>query len=73
MCRHLAYVGPPVTLADLVLHQPHSLLHQSFAPTDMRGGGSINADGFGIGWLVGDPGTGRDRASVSSRPSDLVR
>jgi len=24
----------------------------------MRGGGTINADGFGIGWLVGDPGDG---------------
>jgi gamma-glutamyl hercynylcysteine S-oxide hydrolase len=58
VCRHLAYVGPPVLLADLVLHQPHSLLHQSWAPTDMRGGGTINADGFGIGWLVGDPGDG---------------
>jgi glutamine amidotransferase len=56
MCRHLAYLGPPVTLADLVLHQPHSLLHQSWSPTDMRGGGTINADGFGIGWLCGDPG-----------------
>jgi glutamine amidotransferase len=56
MCRHLAYLGPPVTLADLVLHQPHSLLRQSWAPTDMRGGGTLNADGFGIGWLVGDPG-----------------
>jgi glutamine amidotransferase len=22
----------------------------------MRGGGTVNADGFGIGWLVGDPG-----------------
>jgi len=55
MCRHLAYLGPPVTLADCVLHQPHSLLHQSWAPTDMRGGGTINADGFGIGWLVGNP------------------
>src|SRR5664279_599730 len=55
MCRHLAYLGPPVTLADCVLHQPHSLLHQSWAPTDMRDGGTINADGFGIGWLVGNP------------------
>jgi glutamine amidotransferase len=55
MCRHLAYLGPPVTLADLVLHQPHSLLQQSSAPTDMRGVCSVNADGFGIGWLVGDP------------------
>ena len=51
MCRHLAYLGPPVTLADVVLHPPHSLLKQSWAPIDMRGGGTINADGFGIGWL----------------------
>jgi len=58
MCRHLAYLGPPVLLADLVLHQPHSLLHQSWAPTDMRSRGTINADGFGIGWLVGDPSDG---------------
>jgi glutamine amidotransferase len=56
MCRHLAYLGPPITLADIVLHQPHSLVQQSFAPTDMRGGGTINADGFGIGWLAVDPG-----------------
>jgi glutamine amidotransferase len=56
MCRHLAYLGPPITLADLVLYQPHSLVQQSFAPTDMRGGGTINADGFGIGWLAADPG-----------------
>ena len=50
MCRHLAYVGPPVTLASPVLDAPHSLLHQSYAPADMRGGGTINADGFGVGW-----------------------
>src|SRR5450759_613531 len=58
MCRHLAYLGPPVTLADCVLQQPHSLLHQSWAPSDMRGGGTINADGFGIGWLVSGPDSG---------------
>lgn len=58
MCRHLAYLGPLVTLADCVLHQPHSLLHQSWAPADMRGGGTINADGFGIGWLPGAPAEG---------------
>ncbi len=55
MCRHLAYVGPPVTLASLVLEPAHSLLHQSYAPADMRGGGTINADGFGVGWYP-DPG-----------------
>ncbi len=50
MCRHLAYLGPPVPLAALLVGPPHSLLHQSWAPRDMRGGGTINADGFGIGW-----------------------
>jgi glutamine amidotransferase len=50
VCRHLAYLGPPVTLADLLLAPPHSLLRQSWAPADMRGGGTVNADGFGVGW-----------------------
>lgn len=50
MCRHIGYLGPPVTLADLLLKPPRSLLRQSWAPVDMRGGGTINADGFGIGW-----------------------
>jgi len=58
MCRHMAYLGTSVTLAEYVLHQRHSLLDQSWAPSDMRGGGTVNADGFGIGWLVGDPGDG---------------
>jgi glutamine amidotransferase len=43
-------LGPPVQLAALLLDPPHSLLRQSFAPTDMRGGGTVNADGFGAGW-----------------------
>ena len=50
MCRHLAYLGPPVDLASLLLAPPHSLLRQSYAPVDMRGGGTINVDGFGVGW-----------------------
>ncbi|MEV1333139.1 ergothioneine biosynthesis protein EgtC [Micromonospora costi] len=50
MCRHLAYLGPPVTLAELLLDPPYSLFRQSWAPRDMRGGGTINADGFGVGW-----------------------
>ena len=50
MCRHLAYLGPPRDLATLLLAPPHSLLRQSYAPVDMRGGGTINADGFGAGW-----------------------
>lgn len=55
MCRHLAYLGPPVTLAALLLDPPHGLLHQSYAPADMRGGGTVNADGFGAGWYPPGP------------------
>jgi glutamine amidotransferase len=53
VCRHLAYLGPPVTLASLVLDAPHGLLRQSYAPRDMRGGGTVNVDGFGAGWYPG--------------------
>ncbi|QLQ36118.1 ergothioneine biosynthesis protein EgtC [Micromonospora robiginosa] len=57
MCRHLAYLGPPVTLRSLLHDPPYGLLRQSWAPRDMRGGGTINADGFGVGWYPdgGDP------------------
>ncbi|HEY3261678.1 MAG TPA: ergothioneine biosynthesis protein EgtC [Pseudonocardiaceae bacterium] len=66
MCRHLAYLGPPRTLAQLVLQPPHSLLHQSYAPRDMRGGGTINADGFGVGWYL--PGVAEPVRYRRSRP-----
>jgi glutamine amidotransferase len=52
MCRHLAYLGPPIALSRLLFDPPHSLCHQSWSPHDMRGGGTINADGFGIGWYA---------------------
>ncbi|MEU4240665.1 ergothioneine biosynthesis protein EgtC [Actinoplanes sp. NPDC026619] len=54
MCRHLAYLGPPVPLSRWLTDPPHSLVHQSWAPRDMRGGGTINADGFGVGFHLGD-------------------
>lgn len=50
MCRHLAYLGPPRSLEEIVLTPEHSLLRQSYAPADMRGGGTLNADGYGIAW-----------------------
>jgi gamma-glutamyl hercynylcysteine S-oxide hydrolase len=53
VCRHLGYLGPAVPVASLVLDPPHSLLRQSWAPADMRAGGTINADGFGVGWFAG--------------------
>jgi gamma-glutamyl hercynylcysteine S-oxide hydrolase len=50
VCRHLGYLGPLRDLATLLLDPPHSLLRQAYAPADMRGGGTVNADGFGAGW-----------------------
>jgi gamma-glutamyl hercynylcysteine S-oxide hydrolase len=51
MCRHLAYLGAPRTLASLVVAPPHSLYEQSWAPARQRHG-TVNADGFGVGWYV---------------------
>jgi len=49
MCRFVCYLGPPVTLASVVLDPPHSLRQQAWAPRFQRQG-AINADGFGVGW-----------------------
>lgn len=49
MCRHVAWLGAPRTLEDLLLAPPHGLLRQSWAPRD-QAHGTVNADGFGAGW-----------------------
>jgi glutamine amidotransferase len=54
VCRHLAYLGTPRTLRELVIDPPYGLYRQSWAPRFMRGTGTINADGFGIGWYAPD-------------------
>ncbi len=54
MCRHLAYVGPEVPVHRPVVSGEHSLRSQAWAPRDMRGGGTINADGFGVAWWAED-------------------
>ncbi|MBB6121936.1 ergothioneine biosynthesis protein EgtC [Nocardiopsis algeriensis] len=53
MCRHLAYLGPPRTLHELLYAAPHSLHVQSWAPRKQRYG-TVNADGFGAGWYLPD-------------------
>ncbi|GAA3886187.1 ergothioneine biosynthesis protein EgtC [Saccharothrix violaceirubra] len=50
MCRHLGYLGPAVPLSGALVDAPHSLVHQAYAPRDMRGGGTVNVDGYGVGW-----------------------
>ncbi|WP_433247681.1 ergothioneine biosynthesis protein EgtC [Streptosporangium sp. CA-135522] len=49
MCRHTAWLGAPRTLASLIHEPEHGLLRQSYAPRLQRYG-TINADGFGMGW-----------------------
>ena len=51
MCRHLAWVGASRTLAEIVLDPPYGLLRQSYAPREQRHG-TVNADGFGVGWYA---------------------
>ena len=51
MCRLLAYAGPLKSLASIVLDPPHSLMHQSYAPK-YQTRGTVNADGFGVGWYA---------------------
>ncbi|MGA5125203.1 ergothioneine biosynthesis protein EgtC [Streptomyces pseudogriseolus] len=61
MCRHLAYVGPAEPLGALLAGPPHGLYRQSWAPRRQRHG-TVNADGFGLGWYAdGDPVPARYR------------
>ncbi|MEQ4304553.1 ergothioneine biosynthesis protein EgtC [Plantactinospora sp. B6F1] len=72
MCRHLAYLGPPLPLAALLFEPPHSLARQSWAPRDMRGGGTVNADGFGVGWYPVDGPPVRYRRAVPIWADDTM-
>ncbi|MEO3973804.1 ergothioneine biosynthesis protein EgtC [Streptomyces sp. CAU 1734] len=64
MCRHLAYLGPPLALGELLTAPAHALLRQSWAPRRQRYG-TVNADGFGVGWYAdGDPLPARYRRAV---------
>ncbi len=61
MCRHLAYVGPAESLGALLVAPSHGLYRQSWAPRRQRHG-TVNADGFGVGWYAeGDPVPARYR------------
>ena len=54
MCRHLAWLGAPRTLQALVADRPHALYEQSWAPRRQQHG-TVNVDGFGVGWYVDRP------------------
>lgn len=50
MCRFAAYLGPPVSLDELLFQPDHSIIVQS---AEAKGGDDpMNGDGFGVGWYV---------------------
>jgi gamma-glutamyl hercynylcysteine S-oxide hydrolase len=51
VCRHLAWLGAPRSLGDLLLEPEHGLLVQSYAPR-RQCHGRINADGWGVGFFT---------------------
>jgi glutamine amidotransferase len=53
MCRHLGWLGRPVSVGSLVLDPPHGLLVQSYSPRRQKHG-LMNADGWGVGFFDGD-------------------
>lgn len=63
MCRHLAYTGQPVRIGELVVDPPSGLVRQAWAPRRQTHG-TMNADGFGLGWYApGDPAAARYRGA----------
>jgi len=53
MCRHMAYLGPPATLRSVIIEPSHGLYRQAWAPRLQRHG-TVNADGYGVGWYAPD-------------------
>jgi gamma-glutamyl hercynylcysteine S-oxide hydrolase len=49
VCRHLAYIGPPVALRSLLFDAPHALVHQARTPR-FQHAGPDNPDGWGVAW-----------------------
>lgn len=63
MCRLVAYLGPPNSVAPLVFGGGHSLYRQSWEPHELLSG-SVNADGYGVVWYA----EGRPRRIAGVRP-----
>ena len=53
MCRHLGWLGNPVSLSALMLEPAHGLVVQSYSPRRQKHG-LVNADGWGAGFFDGD-------------------
>jgi gamma-glutamyl hercynylcysteine S-oxide hydrolase len=51
VCRHVAHLGPPSALHELLFGAPHSLRAQAWRPRHQDVGDS-NPDGWGVAWYV---------------------
>ncbi|OBF14099.1 ergothioneine biosynthesis protein EgtC [Mycobacterium sp. ACS4331] len=67
MCRHLGWLGAPVSVASLVLEPPNSLVVQSYSPRRQKHG-LMNADGWGLGFYSPALPDGRPARWRSSAP-----
>lgn len=67
MCRHLGWLGEPVSVASLVLDPPSGLRVQSYAPRRQKHG-LLNADGWGAGFFDNDAGIVTPRRWRSAGP-----
>ena len=53
MCRLAAYIGPDITLRQLLFEPDHSLYKQSWEPRELKYA-KLTADGYGYGWYSQD-------------------
>ena len=60
MCRLAFYLGPPLTLSQLVTDPEHSIIQQSYHAREREE--PLNGDGYGLGW---------SNHPVSARPAVL--
>lgn len=52
MCRHLGWLGNPVSVSSLIFEPANGLLVQSYSPRRQKHG-LLNADGWGVGFFDG--------------------
>jgi len=64
MCRHVAYVGTPIALADPLLGAPHALVRQARSPR-LQTSGTSNPDGYGVAWYERDAAEPRRYRTVT--------
>ncbi len=50
MCRLAIYIGPELSLENLLLKPKYGLMEQSWGPKEMNEG-KLNADGYGFAWF----------------------